>query len=103
MSYLNIFLKQQQNIFFFRFLNIHLHSQFGFEISKGPVIVVYIFTLIAIFVLLIACINFINLSTAKAAGRAKEIGIKKVTGADQKTLIMQFMLESFFLVSVALY
>jgi ABC-type antimicrobial peptide transport system permease subunit len=86
----------------FPLLDIHLHSQFGFEISKGPVIVVYIFTLIAVFVLLIACINFINLSTAKAAGRGKEIGIKKVTGADQKTMIMQFMLESLFLVSIAL-
>ncbi len=86
----------------FPLLDIHLHSQFGFEISKGPVIALSIFSLIAVFVLLIACINFINLSTAKASGRAKEIGIKKVTGADQKTLIIQFMLESLFLVSVAL-
>jgi putative ABC transport system permease protein len=86
----------------FPLLNIHLHSQFGFEISKGPVIVIYIFTLIAIFVLLIACFNFINLSTAKAAGRSKEIAVKKVAGADQKTLIIQFMVESFFLVFVAL-
>ena len=86
----------------FPLLDIHLHSQFGFEISKGPVIVVYIFTLIAIFVLVIACINFINLSTAKASGRAKEIGIKKVAGADQKTMILQFMLESLLLVFIAL-
>ncbi|HBC78247.1 MAG TPA: hypothetical protein DEO60_00870 [Bacteroidales bacterium] len=86
----------------FPLLDIHLHSQFGFEISKGPVIVIYIFTLIALFVLLIACFNFINLSTAKASGRTKEIAVKKVTGADQKTLIMQFMLESFFLVLLAL-
>jgi ABC-type antimicrobial peptide transport system permease subunit len=86
----------------FPLLDIHLHSQFGYEISKGPVIAVYIFTLIAVFVLLIACFNFINLSTAKASGRTKEIGIKKVTGADQKTMIIQFMLESFFLVLVAL-
>jgi len=82
--------------------DIHLHAQFGYEISKGPVIVVFIFTLIAVFVLLIACINFINLSTAKASGRTKEIGIKKVSGADQKTLISQFMLESVFLVIIAL-
>ena len=82
--------------------DIHLHSQFGFEISKGPVIVIYIFTLIAVFILLIACFNFINLSTAKASGRTKEIAIKKVTGADQKTMIIQFMLESFFLVLIAL-
>jgi len=86
----------------FPLLDIHLHSQFGYEISKGPIVVVLIFTLIAIFILLIACINFVNLSTAKASGRAKEIGIKKVTGANQKTLIAQFMLESFFLVAVAL-
>jgi len=86
----------------FPLLDIHLHGQFGFEISKGPVIVVSIFALIAVFVLLIACINFINLATAKAAGRAKEIGIKKVAGASQKTLIIQFMLESFFLVIMAL-
>ncbi|OFY71500.1 MAG: hypothetical protein A2Y71_11545 [Bacteroidetes bacterium RBG_13_42_15] len=86
----------------FPLLDIHLHAQFGFEISKGPVIVVYIFTLIAVFVLLIACFNFINLSTAKASGRAKEIGIKKVTGASQKTLIAQFMVESLFLVLIAM-
>jgi putative ABC transport system permease protein len=86
----------------FPLLSIHLHSQFGFEISKGPVIVIYIFTIIAVFVLLIACFNFINLSTAKATGRSKEIAVKKVAGADQKILIIQFMVESFFLVIVAL-
>jgi putative ABC transport system permease protein len=82
--------------------DIHLHGQFGFKESKGPVIVVYIFTLIAIFVLLIACINFINLSTAKASTRGKEIGIKKVAGADQMTMIVQFMFESLLLVTIAL-
>lgn len=87
----------------FPLLDIHLHSQFGYEISKGPVIVVFIFILIAIFVLLIACINFVNLSTAKAAGRAKEIGIKKISGADQKTLVTQFMLESLLLVGIAFF
>ncbi|HUX58605.1 MAG TPA: ABC transporter permease [Bacteroidales bacterium] len=86
----------------FPLLDIHLHGQFGFQESKGPVIVVYIFTLIAIFVLLIACINFINLSTAKASGRGKEIGIKKVAGADQMTMIIQFMLESLLLVTIAM-
>ncbi len=86
----------------FPFLDIHLHAQFGFDESKGPIITVYIFTLIAIFVLLIACFNFINLSTAKAASRGKEIGIKKVAGADQMSMIVQFMLESLLLVAVAL-
>jgi ABC-type antimicrobial peptide transport system permease subunit len=86
----------------FPLFDIHLHGQFGFKETKGPVIVVSIFTLIAIFVLLIACINFINLSTAKASGRGKEIGIKKVAGADQMSMIIQFMLESLLLVAVAM-
>jgi len=86
----------------FPLLDIHLHGQFGFKETKGPVIVVTIFTLIAIFILLIACINFINLSTAKASGRAKEIGIKKAAGADQMSIIIQFLLESLLLVSVAM-
>lgn len=86
----------------FPLLDIHLHGQFGFKETNGPVIVVSIFTLIAIFVLLIACINFINLSTAKASGRGKEIGIKKVAGADQFSMIVQFMLESLLLVIIAM-
>jgi putative ABC transport system permease protein len=86
----------------FPFLDIHLHSQFGYDVNKGPVIVIYVFTLIAIFVLLIACFNFINLSTAKASSRAKEIGIKKVAGADQKTMVVQFMSESLLLVAFAM-
>ncbi len=86
----------------FPLLDIHLYAQFGYGRNNGPVTSVYIFSLIAIFVLLIACINFINLSTAKASMRAKEIGIKKVSGADRGTLIVQFMLESFLQVAVAL-
>jgi putative ABC transport system permease protein len=86
----------------FPLLDIHLHQQFGFRETKGPVVIVIIFGLIAIFVLLIACINFINLSTARASSRGKEIGIKKVSGADQKSLITQFMLESLLLVGAAL-
>jgi len=86
----------------FPLLDIHLHTQFGFGENRGPVIVVYIFTLIAVFVLLIACINFINLSTAKASGRAKEIGIKKVAGAERSAIIVQFILESLLLVALAM-
>ncbi len=86
----------------FPLLDIHLHQQFGFKESNGPVIIVYIFIMIAVFVLLIACINFINLSTAKASSRGKEIGIKKVAGADQMTMIIQFMLESLLLVAAAM-
>jgi len=86
----------------FPLLDIHLHAQFGYEISRGPVIVIYIFSIIAVFVLLIACFNFINLSTAKASGRSKEIGIKKVAGAGRNTLVIQFMAESIFLVLIAM-
>ncbi|MBN1185482.1 MAG: ABC transporter permease [Bacteroidales bacterium] len=86
----------------FPLLDIHLHSQFGYTQTKGPVIAIYTFTLIAIFILLIACMNFINLSTAKAPSRGKEIGIKKVAGADQMSMIVQFMFESFLLVAMAL-
>ncbi len=82
--------------------DIHLHGQFGFSVSRGPVIIVYVFILIAVFVLLIACINFINLSTAKGSSRGKEIGIKKVAGADQMSMIVQFMLESLLLVAVSM-
>ncbi|MHC1731840.1 MAG: ABC transporter permease [Bacteroidales bacterium] len=86
----------------FPFLDIHLHSQFGFKETRGPVTVIYIFSLIAVFVLLIACINFINLSTAKASSRSKEIGIRKVVGADRKTMIVQFMSESLILVALSM-
>ncbi|MDF1560822.1 MAG: ABC transporter permease [Bacteroidales bacterium] len=86
----------------FPFLDIHMHSQFGFTETRGPVIMIYIFSLIAVFVLLIACINFINLSTAKASSRSKEIGIRKVVGADRKTMIVQFMSESLILVALSM-
>lgn len=86
----------------FPLLDVHLYGQFGFGANNGAVTAVYIFTLIAVFVLLIACINFINLSTAKSATRGKEIGIKKVAGADRITMILQFMLESLLLVIMSL-
>ncbi len=86
----------------FPLLDIHLHQQFGFTETNGPVTAVYIFTLIAVFVLVIACINFINLSTAKASARSKEIGIKKAAGAGQFSMMLQFMLESMLMVLVAM-
>ncbi len=86
----------------FPFQDIHLHSQFGYGENRGPVITVLIFTLIAVFVLLIACMNFINLATAKAASRSKEIGIRKVAGADRWSMIFQFMSESFILVTASM-
>ncbi|UCH96468.1 MAG: ABC transporter permease, partial [Candidatus Aminicenantes bacterium] len=63
---------------------------------------IYIFSVIAFFILLIACINFMNLSTARSANRAKEIGIRKVTGAYRRSIIMQFLSESLLLSLIAL-
>lgn len=76
--------------------NIHLHSahiQFGVE-GQGDVRYVYIFSLVALFVLVIASINFMNLATARSANRAKEIGMRKVVGAKRTQLIGQFFCES---------
>jgi len=62
---------------------------------------VYLFIIIAAFIILIACVNFINLSTARAAGRAMEVGIRKVVGSGSRKLILQFLTESVMIVFVA--
>ncbi len=75
---------------------IHLHSHLEREISaNGDMKYVYIFSSIAFLILLIACINFMNLSTARSATRAIEVGIKKVIGVKRKDLIRQFLVEAF--------
>ena len=82
---------------------IHLYSHLSHEIEPNSDIVhVYIFTALACFVLLIACINFMNLSTARSAARAKEVGIRKVVGAYRLQLIRQFVGESALLAFIAL-
>ncbi len=63
---------------------------------------VYIFSLIALFIIVIACINFMNLSTARSAGRAREVGLRKVVGSSKKQLIFQFLAESLIMVVIAL-
>jgi putative ABC transport system permease protein len=74
---------------------IHLHSNKSAELdANGNIQYVYIFGAIAAFILLIACVNFMNLSTARSANRAKEVGIRKVLGSLRGSLISQFMLES---------
>jgi len=83
--------------------DIYLHSNFGFEIApNGNISYLYVFTSIAAFLLLIACINFMNLSTARSEKRAKEVGVRKVTGAIKSTLIGQFLGESLLLSCLAL-
>ena len=79
-------------------LDIRLHSRLKSEVEPtGNILYVYVFTAIALFVLMIACINFMNLATACAVKRAKEVGIRKVVGARKKQLIHQFLGESFML------
>lgn len=75
--------------------NIHLHSDRFPELGvNGDIQYVYIFSAVALFVLLLACINFMNLSTARSSTRAKEVGIRKVMGSAKKALINQFITES---------
>jgi putative ABC transport system permease protein len=74
---------------------IHLYSKQNFEITPpGNIQYVYVFCAIALFILLIACINFMNLTTARSAKRAKEVGIRKVLGTERRDLIKQFLFES---------
>jgi putative ABC transport system permease protein len=77
---------------------IHLHSDLVGELAPtSDAKYVYIFSAIAVFIIIIACINFMNLSTARSAGRAKEVGIRKVLGSFRKQLIGQFLTESMVL------
>jgi putative ABC transport system permease protein len=75
--------------------SIHLHSNLENEIrANSSIAYIYIFTAIGIFILCIACINFMNLATARSATRAKEVGLRKVVGAERKELVWQFLGES---------
>jgi putative ABC transport system permease protein len=74
---------------------IHLTSDLDGELEpNGNIQYVYIFSVVGLIILLIACINFMNLSTARSASRAKEVGVKKVAGASRRSLINQFLTES---------
>ena len=82
---------------------IHLRSDFSGEPEElGSMSYIYIFSAVALFMLLIACINYMNLTTARSARRAKEIGIRKVAGSSQGQLIGQFLIESTVTAFVAL-
>ena len=84
-------------------LDIHLRSSLTQKPEgSSDIIYVYILSLIALFILIIACINFINLTTARSALRAKEVGIKKVMGSERRQLIYQFLVESLMLCLIAM-
>ncbi|HUU04388.1 MAG TPA: ABC transporter permease, partial [Patescibacteria group bacterium] len=75
-------------------VDLKLFAYFGFSRDNMGIQYVYTFSIIALFVLLIACINFMNLATARSANRAKEVGLRKVVGAQRKSIIGQFYSES---------
>ena len=83
--------------------NIHLYGYFGYDKSGKMIIFVYLFSIIAGFILLIACINFMNLATARSAKSAREIGIRKVVGAKRSSLIYQFISESIIISFIAVF
>jgi len=87
----------------FPMTDIHLRSSRGIELSaNGNIQYVYIFSAAALFILILACINFMNLTTARSSGRAKEVGIRKVLGSEKKLLIWQFLTESILISILAL-
>jgi len=82
--------------------SVHLHSNLpdGFE-PNGSITYVYILVVVALLILIIACVNYVNLSIAQSAGRSAEIGIRKVLGAAKQQLFKQFIGESVFVAAIA--
>ncbi|GAB4014167.1 ABC transporter permease [Spirosoma migulaei] len=95
--------KQTAQLIAIKYSDKYLHGQFenGKQVG-GRIAYVRLFSIIALFILLIACINFMNLSTAKASGRMKEVGIKKVVGALRSSLIVQYLGESILMAFLSL-
>jgi putative ABC transport system permease protein len=89
-------------IFLYPVSRLHLYANFvnGIE-SGGKIGMAKVFLIIAAFILLIACINFMNMSTARSEKRAKEVGIRKVAGALRNALIVQFLMESILIALIA--
>ncbi|MBX2943394.1 MAG: ABC transporter permease [Cyclobacteriaceae bacterium] len=86
--------------------DIYLHSgniESGTEKEHGQMSYIYIFSSMGIFLLIIACINYINLSTSKALARSKEVGVRKVVGAHKSQLILQFLTESFIVTFISMF
>ncbi|HWB26134.1 MAG TPA: ABC transporter permease [Chitinophagaceae bacterium] len=90
------------HLFLYPLGRMHLHGEFKNAVeSGGGITTVRVFTAIAILILLIACINFMNLSTARSEKRAKEVGIRKVAGALKQSLVTQFLAESVMIAFIA--
>ena len=83
--------------------DIHLHSEVAYDQPTANKFYLYGFAATALFILLIACINYMNLATARAAKRAREVGMRKILGAGRKGLIFRFLGESIFFSLIALF
>jgi len=81
---------------------VHFHSSLEFDLPVGNYNYIIIFSLVGIFMLIIACVNYMNMSTARSTTRAKEVGLRKVIGAHRISLIRQFLSESVVLATIAL-
>src|SRR5258708_3838749 len=91
-------LKWIGTLFAQRYSDRYLYNRYEMgAVAGGRIEYVRLFSIIAVFILVIACINFMNLSTAKASGRIKEVGIRKVIGARRGTLVLQYLGESLLL------
>src|SRR6478672_7120967 len=99
----NEMVKYEGDLFIQKYSDRYLHNHFvnGVQ-SGGRIEYVKLFSIIAIFILVIACINFMNLSTSKAARRMKEVGVKKVMGATRSSLVFQYMGESMLMTFASL-
>ncbi|MGC4035826.1 MAG: ABC transporter permease [Chitinophagaceae bacterium] len=96
-------LKWEGDLLLQKYSDRYLYNRYeNGKIAGGKIEYVRLFSIIAIFILVIACINFMNLSTAKAAGRMKEVGIRKVVGASRKLLVLQYLGESILMSLVAI-
>ncbi|MGX5816784.1 ABC transporter permease [Chitinophaga lutea] len=94
--------KSTQTLFAQRYSDKYLHNNYvNGAPAGGRIAYLRLFSIIALFILIIACINFMNLSTAKAAGKMKEAGIKKAIGASRRSLIAQYLGESLLLAGLA--
>lgn len=94
--------KLQYNLEFQPLTSIHLHSNLQYELSdNGSMTYIYVFSIIGILILLIAVINYINLSTAQAFTRLKEIGVRKVTGSSKTQLLTLFFTDSVLISAIA--
>ncbi len=82
--------------------DIHFQTEVGYDRPTGNKFYVYGFLAVAIFILLVACINYMNLATARATKRAKEVGMRKILGAGRTRLVCQFLIESIFFSLISL-